>query len=1080
MDYKEFLISKTKRVIESGFEISDSELNPALFDFQKFVVKRALRAGKYAIFADTGMGKTLMQLDWADKVSQKTSRPVIIFAPLAVSEQTIEEGLKFGIKVKRYPSNERIQITNYEQIDNVDLTLFSGIVLDECFAPDTKIKVLNKNNIMQEKYIKDCIIGEKVLNCTGIDVITDVKQKKVDYAIIVGFNGKEITCSPRHPFFTQRGWVSAKELRIYDKICSTDKAMRILRYGISIKNPYESVLRDIMLCEMENVSTGNIKENTYKRSSLQNREEKIRMVQNTKSREGTGKNQEFKSNEEPRNKGEMFCYIEGNESQTFSAWGQWSGNDIASAIIEGCTVRQLDSGICYISGEATSRLPHSLQSGFSKLREKDYNRSGWKLTLQQKRDRQKEGFETGFFGLESFEILEQTDSRLDRYRDESGSLYFYDLSIKQHPSFTINECLVHNSSILKNETGVYRNELMERCLNIPYKLCCTATPSPNDPMELGNHSQFLDVMNYTEMLAMYFVHDAQETQQWRLKGHAIDRFYEFISTWAIMFNLPADIGFPNNGFNLPELKMYERQVSTELPEGYLFGGLAVSATEFNSSLRETQDERISEVMKIVKSDIGSDQLIIWTKHNQEADAIYRELTKLGYDCHNVQGSDTPESKRDNLLNFAHKKYQILITKTKIASFGMNFQNCHNQIFASVDFSFESTYQAIRRSWRFGQEKQVSIWLVTTDRMINVLKTINDKEYQFKQMQQMMTKAVNKNIRGEITQYADSSDDVKTDKYHVMRGDCVQRIKEIPDNSVDFSVFSPPFADLFTYTNYVEDMGNVADYDEFVEHFGYLVKELERVIKPGRLIAVHAMDLPTLKSRDGYIGIRRFASKIADIFESCGMFLHSEFTVWKDPLLAAVRTKALGLAHKTVTKDMSMIRMGLADKVMVFKRIGENQVPIQLKDKRFTSYVPMHEFDNFPKSVDGFNEFWGFDPESTYSKIEQYSHQVWQRYASPVWMDICQTNVLQYTTARGENDEKHICPLQLDVIERLILLYSNEGETVLSPFGGIGSEGYQALIMGRKSISIELKPSYFEINKRNHRGAIEKTGQLTWI
>ena len=408
---------------------------------------------------------------------------------------------------------------------------------------------------------------------------------------------------------------------------------------------------------------------------------------------------------------------------------------------------------------------------------------------------------------------------------------------------------------------------------------------------------------------------------------------------------------------------------------------------------------------------------------------------------------------------------------------MNFQNCHYQIFASLDFSFEATYQAMRRSWRFGQDKEVTAWMITTDRMINIPKIINQKEKQFKTMQVEMTKATNKNIAGNITETVDDSDDVKTKEYHVMRGDCVQRTKELKDDSIDLLLFSPPFADLYTYSNYVEDMGNVADYDEFVIHFGFLAEQIKRILKPGRLCAVHCMDLPTLKSRDGYMGIRRFSAKIADIFESHDMFLHSEFTIWKDPLLAAVRTKALGLAHKQVTKDMSMIRMGLSDKVMVFKKRGENQTPIQLKDKRFTSYVPMHENDNFPRTPDGFNEFWGFDPDSSYDKKTQYSHQVWQRYASPVWMDINVTNVLQYTTARDKHDEKHICPLQLDVIERLILLYSNEGETVCSPFGGIGSEGYQALKMNRKSISIELKQSYFNTNVKNHRNAIEQKGQL---
>jgi len=318
--------------------------------------------------------------------------------------------------------------------------------------------------------------------------------------------------------------------------------------------------------------------------------------------------------------------------------------------------------------------------------------------------------------------------------------------------------------------------------------------------------------------------------------------------------------------------------------------------------------------------------------------------------------------------------------------------------------------------------------------------------------------------------------VVTDQYGVYNGDCVEVTKGIPENSIDLMIFSPPFSDLYTYSNHVEDMGNSSGDNEFNEHFGFLVKELKRALKPGRLCAVHCMDLPTQKGREGYIGIKRFSAKLADIFEAEDMFLHAEFTVWKDPLLAAVRTKAIGLAHKQVTKDMSMIRTGLADKVLVFKKKGENETPIQLKDKRFTSYIPMHEFDTFPRTPEGFNEHWGYNPDSSYDRLTQYSHMIWQRYASPVWMDINVTNVLNYMNARDQIDEKHICPLQLDVISRVILLYSNEGETILSPFGGIGSEGYQALKMGRKSISIELKKSYFDINVKNHRNAVEQNGQ----
>jgi DNA modification methylase len=775
MEYIEFLKTKQKRIIESGFEVK--KLNDHLFPFEKFIVDRALKAGKYAIFADTGLGKTIMQLEWAHQVVLHTKQPVLILAPLAVNIQTIEEGKKFGIKVWKYGKTSnplvednafdhflaRIYISNYEQLDNIDCSVFSGIVLDE-------------------------------------------------------------------------------------------------------------------------------------------------------------------------------------------------------------------------------------------------------------------------------------------------------------------------SSILKNFNGKYRTQIINTFQNTPYKLACTATPSPNDPMELGNHAQFLDVMSYNEMLAMYFIHDSSDTGLWRLKGHAIELFYEFVSTWSIMLNKPGDIGFSNEGYDLPPLNINQVSIETELLPGLLFGGSSVNATDFNRTLRETESLRLYETVKIIKS-IDDEQIIVWCKQNEEAKNLCRMLIENSYNVRNVQGSDSPEKKEKDLIEFAHGEYQIMITKTQIASFGMNFQNCHYQIFASLDFSFESVYQAMRRSWRFGQTREVNIWMITTDRMINVTQIINEKELQFKTMQKEITKAVNKNIKGDITHFSDSSEDVKTDQYWVMRGDCVQRIKEVHDNSIDLMVFSPPFADLYTYSNYVEDMGNVADYDEFVTQFTFLVKEIKRTLKQGRLCAVHCMDLPTQLGRDGYMGIKRFSSKIADIFENEDMFLHSEFTIWKDPLLAAVRTKALGLAHKQVTKDMSRIRMGLADKVMVFKKRGDNEVPIQLKDKRFTSYIPMHQYDNFPRTSEGFNEFWGFDPDSVYDRVTQYSHQVWQRYASPVWMDIDVTNVLQYTTARDQNDEKHICPLQLDVIERIILLYSNEGETVLSPFGGIGSEGYQALKMNRKSISIELKKSYFDINCKNHRNAVEQKTQM---
>lgn len=723
MDYKTFLESKQKNHIQSGFDIEDAQLNTHLFQFQKFIVKRALKAGKYAIFADCGLGKTLMQIEWANQVSNKTGKPVIILCPLAVSGQTISEGVKFEIEIHGYNNGvERVEITNYDQLENIDADIFSGVVLDE-------------------------------------------------------------------------------------------------------------------------------------------------------------------------------------------------------------------------------------------------------------------------------------------------------------------------SSILKNFEGATKNTIIEKFKNTPYKLACTATPSPNDPMELGNHAEFLDVMSRNEMLAMYFVHDGGETAKWRIKGHAVKKFYQFVGTWAVMLSSPADIGFDSNGYELPPLNFIEKQIETEKRyNGQLFNETAISATNFNKELRLTKIERMDEVAKIVNE--SNENFIIWIKQNEEGEY----LRKLIPDAIEVKGNDDPSYKEKMLLGFANNEFRVLITKTRIAQFGLNYQNCRNQIFASLDFSFEALYQAIRRSYRFGQDKEVNIYIITTDTMKNVIQSINNKEKQFRIMQKEMSEAINIDIKSQMTTTGYNIESEENEWYNIKRGDCVHLIKDVPDESVGLSVFSPPFAELYTYSSHVEDMGNSKDYNEFLIQFGFLIKELYRVIIPGRNVAVHCMDLPIQKGKEGYIGLRDFSGMILRAFEDAGFVYHSRITIWKDPVVEMQRTKALGLLHKQVKKDSTMSRVGIPDYVMIFRKDGERINPVTNTD------IPV---------------------------------DLWQKIASPVWMDIDYGNTLQgFRNARDEKDEKHICPLQLDTIERLILLYSNTGDTVLTPFMGIGSEVYQAVKMGRKGIGFELKESYFEQAKKNIFSAIEEKKQTT--
>jgi len=590
--------------------------------------------------------------------------------------------------------------------------------------------------------------------------------------------------------------------------------------------------------------------------------------------------------------------------------------------------------------------------------------------------------------------------------------------------------VLDESSILKNFEGAYRNLIIESFADTPYKLACTATPSPNDPMELGNHSEFLGVMSRNEMLAMFFVHDGGDTSKWRLKKHAKKDFYRWMCSWAIMLSKPSDIGFSDEGYDLPDLNLIECRLQTSAREGGgLFNSIAVSATNFNAELKLTIIERLDEAVKIISD--TKEKFVIWIKQNEEGD----RLKKLLPDAVEVRGSDTPEYKEKMLLGFAENKFETLITKGKIAQFGLNYQNCHNTIFASPDFSFETIYQAIRRFLRFGQEFTVNAYIITTDTMENVIEIFRKKQKQQEEMYNEMQEAMNEVFSEQQEETILNVQEVKGVNYLLRRGDCVQLIKDIPDESVGFSIFSPPFAELYTYSSHIEDMGNSKNYNEFIQHFGYLVPELYRVLWSGRNVAVHCMDLPVQKGKEGYIGLRDFSGMIREVFEAAGFIYHSKVTIWKDPVVEMQRTKALGLLHKQIKKDASMSRVGLPDYLMVFRKSGEHLHPVvhQDTDSNKPNYLPV---------------------------------DLWQKYASPVWHDINYSDTLNFRSARDNNDEKHICPLQLPTIERGIHLWTNEGDTVLTPFGGVGSEAFQAIKMKRKAILFELKQSYFNLAAKN--------------
>jgi hypothetical protein len=614
--------------------------------------------------------------------------------------------------------------------------------------------------------------------------------------------------------------------------------------------------------------------------------------------------------------------------------------------------------------------------------------------------------------------------------ENPGGVYITNYEMLDHfdPSAWAGVVL-DESSIIKHRDGAFRTAILDRFGAIPFRLACTATPAPNDFMELGNHAEFMGVMSTAEMLATFFVHDGGETQKWRLKGHARGDFWRWLTSWAVMIRKPSDLGYSDEGFALPGRTHHECVVRVEKPTtGALFAMEAQTLQERIQARRDTIEERVKAAADLVNA--SDDSWVVWCNLNAESEALVSAIPGAVQ----VSGSDSPEHKESAMLDFADGKIRVLVTKPSIAGFGMNWQHCSNVAFVGLSDSWEQYYQAVRRCWRFGQTREVHVYVITAETEGAVVANIKRKEEDAEVMAREMVEHMGDLSAEEIRGSARRKDEYATDTasgngWTLHLGDCVDVVRSIPSESVDFTVFSPPFASLYTYTASDRDMGNCKSDDEFITHFGFLVQDLFRVTKPGRLVSFHCMNLPTTKVRDGYIGIRDFRGDLIRLFQAHGWIYHSEVTIWKDPVTAMQRTKALGLLHKQLKKDAAMSRQGIPDYLVTMRKPGENPNPVTNTN------------DTFP-----------------------VAH--WQNYASPVWMDINPSDTLQYRSAREHEDEKHICPLQLDVIRRAIRLWTNDGDLVLSPFAGIGSEGYVALEMGRRFVGAELKRSYWEQACRN--------------
>jgi len=659
------------------------------------------------------------------------------------------------------------------------------------------------------------------------------------------------------------------------------------------------------------------------------------------------------------------------------------------------------------------------------------------------------------------------DVKYIRSQDEINGHHIYITNyelIEKFDMSTFGAIVLDESSIIKNISGKTRSKLIDACASIPYRLACTATPAPNDYTEIGNHAEFLGICSVQEMLAQFFINANKEHTfifddksytkkgsnkngtEWRIKHHGEDKFFEWLASWAITMTKPSDLGYDDDGFTLPELHTYPVFVKAEYtPEDHLFFTHLHGIEDRTKVRKITLGARLEYIVNLIEN--SQEQWIVWCGLDDESKSLAKSLT----DSVEITGSDTPEKKAQAFEDFQDGKYKVLITKVKIAGFGMNFQNAHNMAFFGMNDSWEMYYQAVRREWRYRQKEEVNVYLILSEIEDEIYKNVMRKDAMARRLRSKLVEQIVKYEKGELKM--ESSDitskyvehEVKGNYFTAKHGDSCKRLGEIADNSIDMTVYSPPFADLFVYSASERDLGNSKDSKEFFRHYEFIIAELLRVTKPGRLSCVHTSDIPAMASRDGYIGVKDFPGEVIRAHEAAGWVFVGRAFVQKNPQAQAIRVKSKALLFVQMRKDSSDSRPALIDQVLIFKKPGENAVPITPVDNG--------EMDN----------------------------ETWIEWAHGIWIGISESDTLQFTTAKETGDEKHICPLQLGTIERCIKLYSNPGETVLTPFMGIGSEAYQAVRFGRKAIGIELKEGYWNVAVKNLKRAESTYRQdiFTW-
>jgi DNA modification methylase len=669
------------------------------------------------------------------------------------------------------------------------------------------------------------------------------------------------------------------------------------------------------------------------------------------------------------------------------------------------------------------------------------------------------------------------------------------------------------SSIFKGD-GKFFERAKKIAANVDYVFCASATPSPNSIEEMGRQAEVLGIMTVAEMKATFFVNrqekkktdfskgmkqrknldqipftelvtsdvkNKKKTRQgWELRPHAQDKFYQWLASWAMAVKMPSDLGFSDEGYILPNLTITPIFIdSGYTPDDQLvFTGLG-GVSDRSKVRKLTLEPKCEMALEIIGD--STDQWVVWCGLNPEADMMKK---MLGDRAVNIQGSDKLETKIEGLRSFASGGTQILVTKTKICGHGSNFQNCHKVIFVGLSDSWESFYQAIKRFHRFKQEHNVEVYVILAEEEREIWENVERKGREAETMTRRLIENASQYQKKELDMKANdkaiyTTDEIKNDNYWIMLGDAVERMKSIESNSVGLSIYSPPFEDLFVYSNSERDLGNSATKEDFYRHYGYIVDEVLRVTMPGRKTVVHVADIHARKNKDGFLGLIPFSDRVVQLYTDHGWLYQGRKPIAKNPQATAIRLKAHELMFATMKRDASRLMPVQPDYLLAFTKPGKNSEPIlpinnlEMNEDTWIEWAGNTWLNGLWEKLEA-----GHLTEGDFIDIGK---QIYAHYKSsnPIWDDIKETEVLAHKGKGGsrvdENDTKHICPLQLEPVERAIKLWSNPGDAVLDPFLGSGTTVYQAVMFGRYGVGIELKPEYFyDLAVKN----VEKAVQLS--